>query len=64
MLSCVEHENSFITLEPNTFVFLFSNKMMVINARIYKMLVRITNREDPDHIDSSEAVRAGSALFV
>ena len=28
------------------------------------MLVRITNREDPDQIASSEAVSSGSALFV
>ena len=32
----------------NTFLFLFSNKMLVIRAGIHKMLVRIANREDPD----------------
>ena len=32
----------------NTFLFLFSNKMLVIRAEIYKMLVRIANREDSD----------------
>ena len=31
----------------NTF-FLFSNKMLVTRARIYKMHVRIANGEDPD----------------
>ena len=28
--------------------FSFQNKMLVIRAGIYKMLVRIANREDPD----------------
>ena len=32
----------------NTFLLLFSNKMLVIRAGIDKMLVRIANREDPD----------------
>ena len=32
----------------NTFIFLFSNKMLVISAGIHKMLVRIANREDTD----------------
>ena len=32
----------------NTFLFLFSNKLLVIKAGIHKMLVRIANREDPD----------------
>ena len=40
----------------NTFHFFFSNKMLVIKAGIHKMLVRITNREDPDQTASSEAV--------
>ena len=48
----------------NTFVFLLSNKMMVIKVGIHKMRVRITNREDPDQTASSEVVRSGSALFV
>ena len=38
--------------------------MLVIGAEIHKMLVRVTNREDPDHTASSEAVWSGSALFV
>ena len=38
--------------------------MLVINAGIYKMLVRIANREDPDQTVSSEAVWSGSAMFV
>ena len=33
-------------------------------SQLHKMLLRIANREDPDQTDSSEAVRAGSALFV
>ena len=40
----------------NTFLFLFSTKMLVIRAGIHKMLVRIANREDPDQTASSEAV--------
>ena len=48
----------------NTFLFLFSNKMLVFRAGIYKMLVRIANREDPDQTASSETVWSGSALFV
>ena len=32
----------------NFFLFLFSNKMMVIRAGLHKLLVRIENREDPD----------------
>ena len=32
----------------NTFLVLFSSKMLVIKAGIHKMLVRIANREDPD----------------
>ena len=39
----------------NTFLFLFSNKMLVIRAGIHKMLFRIANREDPDQT-ASEAV--------
>ena len=39
----------------NTFLFLFSNKMLVIKAGIHKILVRIANREDPDQTISSEA---------
>ena len=40
----------------NTFLFLFSDKTLVIRAGIHKMLVRIANREDPDQTASSEAV--------
>ena len=40
----------------NTFLFLFSNKMLVFRAGFHKMLVRIANREDPDSNASSEAV--------
>ena len=40
----------------NTFLFLFSNIMLVTRAGIHKMLVQITNRKDPDQTASSEAV--------
>ena len=40
----------------NTFLFLFSNKIMVFMAGIYKMFVRIAKREDPDQTAFSEAV--------
>ena len=40
----------------NTFLFLFSTKMLVIRDRIPEMLVRRANREDPDQTASSEAV--------
>ena len=40
----------------NTFLFLFSNKMLVFRAGIHKMLVGIANREDPHQTASSEAV--------
>ena len=40
----------------NTFIILFSNKMLVIRAVIHKMPVRIANREGPDKTASSEAV--------
>ena len=41
---------------PNTFLSLFSNKMLVIRARINKTLDRIANMEDLDQTASSEAV--------
>ena len=40
----------------NTFLFLFSVKMLVFGAGIHKMLVGIANREDPDQTAFSEAV--------
>ena len=40
----------------NTFLYLSSNKMLGIRARIHKMCVRIANREDPGQTASSEAV--------
>ena len=48
----------------NTFLFLLLNKMLVMRAGIHKMLVRITNMEDPDQTASEEAVWSGSVLFV
>ena len=47
-----------------TFFFLFSNKMFIIRTEIHKILVRITNGEDPDQTVSLEAVCSESALFV
>ena len=38
------------------FLFLFSNKMLVLGVGIHKKLVRIANRGDPDQTASSEAV--------
>ena len=40
----------------NTFLVLFANKMLIIEAGIHKMFVRISNREDPDQTASEEAV--------
>ena len=40
----------------NTFLFLFSNEMLFFMTGILKMVVRIANREDPDQIESEEAV--------
>ena len=37
----------------NTFLILFSKKMLVFRAGIHKMLVRIANREDPDQTASA-----------
>ena len=39
----------------NTFLFLFSTKMLVIRAGIHKKLVRIANREDSDQTASSRS---------
>ena len=38
--------------------------MLVIRVGIYKMLVGIANREDPDQTASLETVWSGFALFV
>ena len=40
----------------NTYLFRFSNKMLLIRAGIHKMLVRIANREDHDQTAFEEAV--------
>ena len=40
----------------NTFLFLFSNKMLVFRAGIHKFLARVANSEDPDQTASKEAV--------
>ena len=48
----------------NTFLVLYSNKMLINRAKIQKIFLRIANREDPDQTASEEAVWSGSALFV
>ena len=40
----------------NTFLFLFSNNMLVIRAGTHKMSVRIASSEDPDQTASLETV--------
>ena len=47
----------------NTFCPLFSNKMFLFRAGIYKMLVRIANREDPDQTASDLGLHCLSMLF-
>ena len=44
------------SIVSNTFLVLFSNKILLFKAGICKLLVRMTNREDPDQTASSEAV--------
>ena len=43
-------------LKSEHFLLIVLNKILVIRAGIHKMLVRITNREDPYQTASSEAV--------
>ena len=43
-----------------TFLFLFTNKMLVIRAVIHKMFARMAKREDPGQTASSP----GSSLFT
>ena len=40
----------------NTFLFLFSNKMLVIRAGIHNMLARIANSEDPDQTATTKTL--------
>ena len=40
----------------NNFLCLFSNEKLVFMAAIHKILVRLSNREDPDQTASEEAV--------
>ena len=52
-----------------TLLFLFASNMLVIRTAIHYFHVRIVdrekaNREEPGHIDSSEAVWSGPILFV
>ena len=50
------HLNPVNFLKFRTLLFLSLNNVFVICAGIYKMLFRISNREDPDQTASSEAV--------
>ena len=54
MLICLRYSKG--SKISNTFLFPFSNKQLVIRTEITKMLVRISNREDPDQTASEEAV--------
>ena len=47
----------------NTFLFLFSNIMLVLRAESLKMLVRIANREDPDQKQSDLGLHCLSRPF-
>ena len=58
----VSHDKRKCSKISNAFLFLFSNKMLIVRAEIHKMLVRIANREDPDQTASSEAM--GLPLLV
>ena len=46
----------------DTFLTLFSIKFLGIKAAIHKLLVRIANREDPDHTASSEVHKSDQGL--
>ena len=46
------------------FSLFFLNKMLVFSDGTHQMLVRIANREDPDHAAPTEAVWSGSVLSV
>ena len=52
--ACVNavHEYAKCSKILNTFLFLFSNKIMVSRAGIHKIFVRIAKREDPDQTAS------------
>ena len=47
----------------NTFLFLFSNEMLVFRTGIHKMLIRIANREDPDQTASDLGLHCLSRPF-
>ena len=48
--------HSYVSKTSNTFLLLFSNKVLIIMAGIHNLFFRIANREDPDQTASSEAV--------
>ena len=45
-----------LTFETQTFLFLFSNTMLVYRVGIHKLLIKIAIWEDPGQTASSEAV--------
>ena len=45
-----------------TFHFLFSNKILVFRAGIHKMLIKVSNKEDPDQTASSLLLQKQSDL--
>ena len=47
----------------NTFLFLFSNKVMVIRIGILKMLFRIAYREDPDQTAICQGIFGRQLVF-
>ena len=51
-----EKSSNFFSKFSNTFLFLFSNKMLVFSAGIHKMLVRKTNGENNYQTASEETV--------
>ena len=48
----------------NTFLFLFSNKMLVFWAGIHKVLVRIGKREYPDQATSEEVCPVNICIYT
>ena len=48
----------------NTFLFLFSNEMLVFRAGSHKMLVRIANREDPDQSLVEQSIHVAQTNYL
>ena len=56
---CCSCEYSKCSKFSETFLSLFSNKMLAIRAVIHKMLARIANRDDPDQTASKKQFHLG-----